>query len=135
MISNLLVFRLTKVYKISLTVTMKEFQCDICEKVFSTIVKLKKHYNNNHKNSDNTLPQCNICFKSFQAVKISKLHMKSVHGGKRYKCKSCSKSFTQLGNLNKHIYTIHKGFKDFKCGSCGKSFSQAEHLKLSLIHI
>ena len=28
----------------------------------------------------------------------------------------------------KHIKTVHKGHKDFKCDSCGKSFTQAGNL-------
>ena len=45
---------------------------------------------------------------------------------KRWKCDSCSQSFTQSGSLNKHIYTVHGGHKDFKCQFCGKSFLRAD---------
>ena len=50
-------------------------------------------------------------------------------GYKDHKCKSCGKSFSDVCNLKKHIYTIHEGYKDHKCGSCGKSFSRAYGLK------
>ena len=40
-------------------------------------------------------------------------------------CESCGNTFSEAGNLKRHIYTIHEGHKDHKCESCGKSFSQA----------
>merc|ERR1711974_76813 len=55
-------------------------------------------------------------------------------------CKSCGKSFNQVGELKdhiqtiqhkkrNHIHTIHEGRKEHKCESCGKSFSDASNLK------
>ena len=57
-------------------------------------------------------------------------------GHKDHKCESCDKSFSQRGDLKKHIHTVHKGHKDHKCESCGKSFSDAGQLKrhIQLIH-
>ena len=48
---------------------------------------------------------------------------------KEYKCKSCSKSFSGAGDLEKHIHTIHKGHKEFKCEYCGQSFTLLPNLR------
>ena len=31
--------------------------------------------------------------------------------------------------LERHLHTVHDGYKDHKCESCGKSFSLAGELK------
>ena len=60
-----------------------------------------------------------------------KKHIHTVYEGhKDHKCKSCGKSFSQVGSLKIHKRTIHEGHKDYKCESCGKSFSQVGNLKI-----
>ncbi|XP_071058341.1 zinc finger protein Xfin-like [Pseudochaenichthys georgianus] len=49
-------------------------------------------------------------------------------GEKTFDCSSCEKTFTQRGNLNRHI-RIHTGVKPFSCSVCAKSFAQRGHLK------
>ena len=48
---------------------------------------------------------------------------------KNKKCDLCGKSFTQAGNLKKHINSVHNGQKDHKCDLCLKTFSEAGKLK------
>ena len=83
--------------------------------------------------------------------------MKTVHAStKPFKCDPCISEFTQKGNLNKHIKTVHaetiecdicqlnlkgrdslkkhtkfvrEGIKPLKCNICFKSFSQKGNLK------
>ena len=43
-----------------------------------------------------------------------------MKGQKDFKCESCGKSFSQTGDLKRHINTIHEGHKDYKCESCGR---------------
>ena len=104
---------------------MKEFKCEICEKKFNAKRKLCKHINYNHNNTEKAF-YCNICAKSFQAQNITS-HNKSVHGGNCYNCKLCGKSFSNAGNLNKHILRVHEGHKDFKCEICAKSHQPFTH--------
>ena len=51
-----------------------------------------------------------------------------VHEKSGFKCETCGKIFTLLGNLKKHVLSIHAGVKH-KCDYCGKSFTQAVNLK------
>ncbi|XP_043942901.1 zinc finger protein 850-like [Protopterus annectens] len=47
---------------------------------------------------------------------------------KPYKCAECSKCFTYLSKLQRHLST-HTGEKPFKCAECSKSFAHKWHLK------
>ncbi len=46
-----------------------------------------------------------------------------------YSCKTCSKTFTQLRNLNRHEKTIHGEKKAFVCDQCSESFTRNDALK------
>lgn len=39
-------------------------------------------------------------------------------------CIYCKRSFGQVGNLNKHVRTVHFGLRPYSCKECGKKFSQ-----------
>ena len=77
--------------------------------------------------------KCKSCGKSFSCIGYLEKHNHAVHEGhKDYKCESCGKSFSEKGTLKKHIYTIHEGHKDYKCELCDSSFTQGSHLKKHL---
>ena len=46
----------------------------------------------------------------------------------KHKCKFCARSFSQAGNLKRHIHTAHEGHKDHKC----ESFSKRGTLKTQI---
>jgi uncharacterized Zn-finger protein len=48
--------------------------------------------------------------------------------GKLHNCKTCGKTFTQSGNMNRH-QLVHSNDRRFRCSECGKSFTQKAHLK------
>ena len=62
---------------------------------------------------------------------LKRRHLHKIHN--KYKCESCSKSFKSKWHLERHLHTVHDGYKDFKCESCGKSFSQAHHMKSHIL--
>lgn len=75
--------------------------------------KIRKSYK--EKNS-----QCPICGK---LVKGIQMHMLIHTGERRHKCSYCSKSFTQSGQLKRHINS-HLNIRNYKCPEpgCGRTF-------------
>ena len=45
-----------------------------------------------------------------------------------FACSSCTKTFTKLDILKRHIKRVHET-PTFKCGSCGKLFIRSDFLK------
>ena len=50
---------------------------------------------------------------SKKEVKITK----SVHDNVQYNCDECGRSFSSLGNRNKHIHEVHENIR-FNCDKC-----------------
>ncbi|XP_052251449.1 zinc finger and SCAN domain-containing protein 21-like isoform X8 [Dreissena polymorpha] len=62
---------------------------------------------------------------------------KSGAPGQMFNCDLCSRSFTQAGNLQRHILETHQKVKRFACSICHKSFKrnstlQAHHLNVHM---
>ena len=69
--------------------------------------------------------KCIICDSSFAHKRHFKVHVESVHEGKKpFKCAICDADFTAKQSLKLHISSIHEDNKPFKCSSCILSFSQ-----------
>ena len=51
----------------------------------------------------------------------------SVMDQYKIKCDLCNKTFTTIGNLNRHR-TLHTGNKTYFCSVCDKGFYRKEHL-------
>ena len=65
------------------------------------------------------------CGKSFTQAGNLRKHIKTVHEGhKNHKCNSSEKSFSQRSNLKTQIQIVHDGHNDHNCGHCGKYFTQ-----------
>ena len=85
---------------------MKEFKCEICEKLFKTKVSLRNHFNYIH-NISGKAHKCNVCTTSFQTLSSLTSHVKSAHGavgvGKKYDWKNdneCSATKCTLEQIN-----------------------------------
>ena len=66
---------------------------------------------------------------AFSGARDLKRHINLVQGHKDHKCDSCGMVFSIVGNLKKHINTVHNGEKDYKCDTCETAFSGARDLK------
>ena len=91
----------------------------------------------------------NKCNNFFETAKSQRRHSTSgVHKGVKYSCKSCDKTFTQGGNLKKHIRTVHESQNSEKiqdkstircrydCNLCTKSFNEKDNLiqHINIVH-
>ena len=47
---------------------------------------------------------------------------------KKYQCKKCEKKFNKVGQINQHIYYVHRE-KKIKCENCDKQFPFKSLLK------
>ncbi|CRK99783.1 CLUMA_CG013091, isoform A [Clunio marinus] len=77
-------------------------------KVLGRLDKVRKSYRG--KNS-----QCQVCGKLVKGIQI---HMLTHTGEKRHKCSYCSKSFTQSGQLKRHVNS-HLNIRNYKCPEPG----------------
>jgi len=108
----------------------RAFACETCSKTFKLKGELKRHLITHSKSSRYSCSFGN-CQKTFGLKGNLDRHIRSVHSReKRSLCNICGKSFSQSGDLNRHLL-IHNGDRKFEClfSECDKKFTQKAHLE------
>ncbi|CAK1548391.1 unnamed protein product [Leptosia nina] len=98
----------------------KQWQCDVCNKFFTTKYFLKKH---KRLHTGETPYACTQCNKTFTFQQSYHKHILYHNDDKPHTCNFCGRAFKELSTLHNH-QRIHTGEKPFACETCGKCFRQ-----------
>ena len=116
-----------------LVTTKKTFTCKICNSTFDKLTDLRKHKNESgHKKTyltptmkkkmlendpnldpsqfiDKIKPQCPVCHKTYYNRKNLRIHMASIHEGKKdFSCSICDYKTKSKQELERHDVTKHE---------------------------
>ncbi|KAL1380906.1 hypothetical protein pipiens_013854 [Culex pipiens pipiens] len=104
----------------------KPFACDLCEKSFTSVLKL--HMKAKHLGK---IFHCAACQLHFPTQQKFDAHTEK-HAQKLVNiCQTCNTSFPTLAALKRHKFTH---MKPVKCVLCGRVFSSKYHLKVHMSH-
>ncbi|XP_044076543.1 zinc finger protein 665-like isoform X2 [Siniperca chuatsi] len=103
----------------------RTIKCTMCEKNFSKIVLMKRHYSKSHK-VRGSYP-CPLCNRTFSRLSELVRHQQNK---KLYQCTACKKCYTKPGLLNDHEKLHTASVTPRICETCGKSFKYLAHLIL-----
>ncbi|CAK8676190.1 unnamed protein product [Clavelina lepadiformis] len=105
---------------------VESFPCSLCKASYPHKFELNRHVKVSHVRPH----RCNQCGKGFGHRNYLKVHIETVHmGRKSHQCRLCGKYLSTGGNLNVHVRTIHLGEKKFNCPVCNRSFGQQCNMK------
>ncbi|XP_064478366.1 zinc finger protein 782-like [Ornithodoros turicata] len=105
------------------THTGKVFLCGICDAPFTNRFSVKRHMK---RYGGDCLHTCKMCSTTFSKV-LLKCHV-CPSGEKLHECELCDASFTERGDLKRHVQT-HAEARRHKCEHCPATFRYASSLK------
>ena len=111
---------------------IKDYNCDLCGKLFSTRSSLKNHIRIVHEGCKDY--KCERCEKAFGTIQELKFHVKVIHEGFKgdHKCSLCEKTFLSALRLTKHVKITHEGLRPFGCDLCGKRFTKKDSVSIHI---
>jgi len=104
---------------------VKPFQCEFCDKSFSTTSDLKQHLS---AHGMGKIHKCEDCGREFTNRDSAILHRKQHNNERTHFCPTCSKGFFKASCLQRHMRS-HTGEKPYSCEFCGRGFTQATTVK------
>lgn len=107
----------------------KRHNCLFCNKYFTKVMSLRKHYQEDHPDSNPFKEkkfQCSECPKRYLTEFLLSQHMLSHENMKTQKCALCNFATNTLYDLKNHFKRIHQASKDFICpeANCEKTFKR-----------
>lgn len=105
------------------------YQCEACNKSYSTFSGLSKHKQFHCITQVKKQFNCKYCEKTYVSLGALKMHIRTHT--LPCKCKLCGKAFSRPWLLQGHIRT-HTGEKPFKCTHCGRAFADRSNLRAHL---
>ncbi|KAK3581140.1 hypothetical protein CHS0354_033936 [Potamilus streckersoni] len=106
-----------------------KYQCDGCNKHYSTFSGLSKHKQFHCSNQIKKEFNCKYCEKTYVSLGALKMHIRTHT--LPCKCKVCGKAFSRPWLLQGHIRT-HTGEKPFRCSHCARAFADRSNLRAHL---
>ncbi|GFS70801.1 hypothetical protein NPIL_47311 [Nephila pilipes] len=105
----------------------KPFECNMCDKGFTTNSSLRRHWKIHATNFYS--PQCK------DNHGLQRLQKFTVRCKKRHWCAQCSYSTIKFSHLQRHLL-IHTGEKPHTCIDCGRCFARKPDLRRHmLVHV
>ena len=100
----------------------KPFSCKVCKRTFAQAGGLKSHV---RSHTGEKPYRCDVCDRYFSHYTAVTNHKRTHTGEKPFACghEGCGKSFADQSTLKKH-HRIHTGEKPFPCPYCTKKFTQ-----------
>ncbi|XP_055639517.1 zinc finger protein ZFP2-like isoform X2 [Toxorhynchites rutilus septentrionalis] len=103
----------------------KPFQCELCEKAYTTKSALTLHL---RTHTDERPFPCPRCPKAFRQSTALETHYRTHTDERPYRCPHCPKAFKQSSTLQGHIRT-HSDERAYSCLQCAKTFKQSTTLQ------
>ena len=112
------------------------FQCNTCEKTFSSKSSLERHKISVHEKENRY--QCKICVGkdtdiSFARKDTLERHIKNVHqsqDNRNFECQQCKQSFVTEIGLTYHRKQSHVESEKHQCDICGDGFATKGELSI-----
>lgn len=102
--------------------------CPECDKVFSNAQIYQAHLKAHAIAKQSYV--CHICEKHFYVKRELRIHLESVHGGKRFECHICGKVVNWQKALTSHMREHDTELRHNSCTICDKFFPSLAKLKV-----
>ena len=104
-----------------------DIPCDLCNEIFTSKDKMKRHKNRHHDGLKTT--KCPVCLKLIESGSFS-VHSFVHTGEKPFVCSICQKSFNNPGSLSRHRRSHSENENKYPCNICGKLFPSKINLTM-----
>ena len=106
----------------------RQYQCNLCDKVFKLSVDRKVHIQKMHEKQN--MHKCHSRDEYFSKKSKLLYHNWKIHKeASKFNCNFCYKSFISLEKLRMHFSTAHKNVQ-FDCSQCDLTF-RMKHILLN----